>query len=63
MRFAAQPSIARIILRRPGGPAPVPTTGILYRQLLMDGIFRSVEEGRALYRRRFVGAKLGFNLQ
>jgi predicted dehydrogenase len=31
---------------RAGGPTPVPTTGILYSQLIMDGIFRSTDEGR-----------------
>jgi predicted dehydrogenase len=31
---------------RAGGPTPVDTQGILYSQLIMDGIFRSAEGGR-----------------
>lgn len=31
---------------RAGGPTPVDTKGILYSQVIMDGIFRSAEEGR-----------------
>jgi predicted dehydrogenase len=31
---------------RAGGPTPVPTNAILYSQLIMDGIFRSAEQGR-----------------
>ena len=30
---------------RAGGPSPVDTRGILYSQMIMDGIFRSAEAG------------------